>query len=782
MKRYKKTSYPTFTKGTSLYLVIVESPSKCGKIESYLGEQYKCVSSKGHLRELDSIKNFDIKYKNISDKEPHIELLKNVISQYPKENIILATDDDREGEAIAWHICDLFELDYNTTVRITFNEITKNAIQKSIQNPKLIDMKLVNSQKARQVLDLVVGYKISPLLWKYACNDKSKSLSAGRCQTPALRLIYDNHLLKKNSENEVKYKITGSFLSKNITFNLNKELNDQETVKDFLKKTISFKHELSLDPPRDAEKKPPEPFNTSKLLQTASNVLHISPKETMSLCQILYQDGFITYMRTESKKYSDEFLTNCSNYIQNNYKEDFVGNLGNIMSDDKTPHEAIRITNIERKYINKDKRIDSLYSLIWRNTIESCMSNAKFKIVDCKITAPNEYYYKNSIETPIFHGWRIISEKDMDNSNTAIQNTNNGLLLYLNTILSQKTSIIYNSVTASETVHTKHSHYNECSLVKKLEELEIGRPSTFSTFVDTIQQRGYVKKQNIEGIKCNLTNYTLTDDKIKKTSHEKIIGNEQNKLVIQPIGVVVIEFLVKNFEEIFSYDYTKIMECNLDEILQGVIDDWLDICIKCDEKIKELEKPLKNLTKETFKIDDKNIFMFSRNGPTVKETNEDGTFTFKSVKKDMNIDMEKMKKGEYTLDELVETNSRHLGEYEDAELYIKNGKYGLYAEWGDNKKGVSALKQSIDTVTFEDVVEFLKNGSEVEYENRNVLRVINDDITVRKGKFGAYVYYKTKTMNKPEFYNIKKFPEGFRYCKPEVLIQWLHENYNMPIH
>ena len=165
MKRYKKTSNPTFTKGTSIYLVIVESPSKCGKIESYLGEQYKCVSSKGHLRELDSIKNFDIKYKNISDKEPHIELLKDVISQYPKENIILATDDDREGEAIAWHICDLFELDYNTTVRITFNEITKNAIQKSIQNPKLIDMKLVNSQKARQVLDLVVGYKISPLLF-----------------------------------------------------------------------------------------------------------------------------------------------------------------------------------------------------------------------------------------------------------------------------------------------------------------------------------------------------------------------------------------------------------------------------------------------------------------------------------------------------------------------------------------------------------------------------------------------------------------------------------------
>ncbi len=773
--RPKKFVKNVFNKESSIYLIIVESPSKCAKIENYLGSQYKCIASKGHLRELESYKKYDIKFKNIEEKVSHIHFMTSIIKQYPKENVILATDDDREGEAIAWHICEIFELPVKTTKRITFNEITKDAIQKSIQSPKIINEKLVDSQKARQVLDVIVGYKISPLLWKYAYNNKDNSLSAGRCQTPALRLVYDNFLKKKENLDESKHKISGWFFSKNIEFHLSKELDNEDDVKSFLKKSINFKHELKISSPREINKPPPDPFNTSKLLQVSSQLLNNSPTNTMKLCQTLYQDGLITYMRTDNKKYSKEFINKSTQFVKERHGKEYIGNTEKVeKKDNKDPHEAIRVSDINTSSISRDAKLNSLYRLIWTNTIESVMSEAKYKVVDCEISAPDELKYKNTIEIPVFLGWKKIKNKEEDI--TENQNQNSNTLLYLNTIAKQKSQINYNKIKSTVIIHTKHSHYNESNLIKKLEELEIGRPSTFSTFIETIQQRGYVKKMNIEGTTIDSIDYILENDKISKNKVQKTFGNENNKLVLQPIGELVIIFLMKYFEELFSYDYTKNMENDLDNILNETLDDWTSVCKNCENKIKELSKPLKNLSKEVYKLDDKNEFLFSKYGATIRELQSDGKYEYKNIKKDIKIDLDKLKEGGYKLSELLEDKDKYMGKYDNMDLYVKTGMYGLYAEWGDNKKTLASLKKNISNITFEEIEKFLNKN-----ESSNILRSINENISIRKGKFGPYVYYKTKTMKQPQFFNLKKFKEGFTYCKEEVLINWLNETYSVTI-
>ena len=775
MKRnYKKPSKVlNFNKENSKYLLIVESPSKCAKIESYLGKDYKCIASKGHLRELDTYKNYEVKYKIVSEKSSHIKSMKEIMNQYEKENIILATDDDREGEAIAWHICEIFNLNINSTKRITFNEITKTALQNAIKTHKTINMQLVNSQKARQVLDTIIGYKISPFLWKHIYISKTNSLSAGRCQTPALRLIYENHLEKQSLENDKYYKTTGIFFNKNIEFILNTEMKSKKETSDFLLKSKDFDYELTVSSPRNSKKSQPEPFNTSKLLQICTNQLHCSPKEIMSFCQTLYQEGEITYMRTENKKYSKDFLASGSQYIESKFGKKHIGDLNKIENNVNNPHEAVRVTNIEKLSVtNTNTKIVSLYRIIWRNTIESMMSPASYEVYDCIINAPNNYKYKTSIEIPIFYGFMEI----LNNKKNLIeeQQRKKTLLMYLESLIKQKSKITYNKITCIENIHHKHSHYNESNLIKRLEDLGIGRPSTYAIFIDTIIQRNYVKKQNMEGKKYETIDYILEKGELFKKENEKIIGNENQKLVIQPLGILVIEFLTQYFDDMFSYGYTKTMEEDLDKVYNGLLDDWSEICKQCEENIKSQAKSLKNISKQTYQIDENHVFMFSKNGPTIKKTLENGETEFKSVK-DIQIDLEKLKNNEYELDDLLEENEKYLGICENQDLYIKKGKYGYYACYGENNKSMNIIKKPLQDIQYEEVVEVLNT----ENTSSNTLRIINDDISIRKGKYGLYAFFKTKQMSKPQFLNIKKFKESVTYCEKEVLIEWLKENYKI---
>jgi len=755
-----------FDKDGAKFLVIVESPSKCAKIESYLGSQYKCIASNGHIRHIDGLKSVNTKldyvptFTIIKEKETHVAKMRKILEMFSKTHIILATDDDREGEAIAWHICETFGLSVSDTKRIKFNEITKPAIHKSIQDPLRIDMNLVRAQQARQVLDILVGFKISPLLWKFLYNDTKNGLSAGRCQTPALRLVYDNE--KSKSDVTLAYKTRGRFTSKNIEFTLSREFDNKEDANNFLSKSMKFEHYLSIGSPIDSIRGPPKPFNTSRLLQAVS---HISPLETMALCQTLYQEGYITYMRTENTKYSVEFLADASKYITDKWGDKYIGPIANLENIDKSnPHEAIRVTNIETLEINNktNTRLASLYRLIWKNTVESCMADSKSSVTECRITAPDGLHYKHSIDIPTFAGWRKNGESEGSVSG-------NGTLFYFKSILAKPVN--YAFIESAVSFHNKHSHYTEASLISKLEELGIGRPSTFASLVETIQDRGYVKKMNLEGVKFSCIDYKLSANKIEETAVERVNGNEKNKLIIQPTGILIIEFLISQFECLFSYDYTNQMEAKLDEISSNnVAIPWHDICRECHILIRSLTK---NVSKESYKIDVNHDLVFTRNGPALSVKNSDGVIEYKSVRKDVPIVLDKLKRGEYTLDDLIEVQNRLIGKIGEHDVYIKHGRFGVYAEWGEHKKSLSELKKAESDITVDDIIGCAAPKSS------GILRTLTDDLSIRKGKYGAYAHYQRKDMPKPEFYNIKKFREGFSNCNADVLIKWLSDTYNI---
>ena len=311
-----------------MILIIVESPAKCKKIEGFLGNNYKCLASFGHIQQLSSLKNIDFQnnynltFEIIKEKSAKIKLLKDAVKK--SKEVIIATDDDREGEAIGWHLCNVLNLDVLTTKRIIFHEITKKAILKSMSNPTIINMNIVQAQNARQILDLYIGFKLSPILWEQISRKYKDGLSAGRCQTPALKIIYENQLDIKNAKKEVVYNTIGYFTSKNIPVELNFQFSGQTIMEEFLEESVNFDHSITCSKPSNVIKPPPEPFITSTLQQAASNNFHWGPKETMKYAQTLYENGYITYMRTDCKKYSEEFLDKTHKYIAQTYEEKYV--------------------------------------------------------------------------------------------------------------------------------------------------------------------------------------------------------------------------------------------------------------------------------------------------------------------------------------------------------------------------------------------------------------------------------------------------------------------------
>lgn len=779
----KKTTYSSNTSiniGNAIYLIIVESPSKCGKIESYLGQDYKCIASKGHIRELNGLKNIDIEnnfsptFTIIKEKAQHIKTMHEIISQFKKENIILATDDDREGEGIAWHICEIFNLSVEKTKRILFHEITQKAITDAMKSPTTVNMRLVKAQHARQILDILVGFKISPYLWKHIFSSKSNTLSAGRCQTPALRLIYDNQKERNERGTEKRYKTVGIFTEKKIEFVLDYEFLHEKEVEDFLTKSKNHSHKMTIEKEKESLKSPPKPFNTSRLLQTSSNALHNSPKQTMMLCQSLYQNGFITYMRTDSTKYAPPFLDTACKYICTNFGEKFVGVLDNIKNKDKNnPHEAIRVTDIHVHTIpSKNVKEVSMYKLIWRNTLESCMAHAKYMNTNILIDSPKmiidnkskQLYYKHVLEMPVFLGWKQVTIQDMDQSVIL------GMKMYLQSILHG--AIQYSKIASSVVIRNKVAYYNEASLIKKLEDLGIGRPSTFAMIVGTIQERGYVKCLDIEGESYNCNEYTLLFDKtLQKTNETKQFGNEKSKLQIQDLGLLCIEFLTKHFQTMFSYDYTKTMELDLDKIAD--LDSevlWYDVCDQCNNEIKLLAKSLAKLPKEKYMLDDDHEVIFTQYGPSIKKTNQDKTVSyFKSkIKK---LDMIKLRNGNYSVEDIIELPEPPLGIYQNENLYLKKGIYGYYLEYGENKVSVRDYKKDVATMDFIKAVNII----ETEKENKSsaIIRAINSDISIRNGKYGPYVFFKSSTMKKPKFFPLKKCPHEYESCDLDDLTQWI---------
>ena len=792
---------------TTTTLVIVESPAKCKKIEEYLGPGYKCVASYGHLRTISSLKNIDIEnnfkptYAIIDEpiKKKQIEFLRKEIKN--AYEVILATDDDREGEGIAWHLCELFKLDIEKTKRITFNEITETALREAIKNPRTVDMNIVHAQQARQILDILVGFKISPILWKCIVKGKDNALSAGRCQTPALRLLYDNKKEIKETKERKVYNTIGYFTNLNLSFDLHPEgkYENEEDMTDFLDGSISFQHIYTCDKPVKVFKKSPEPFTTSRLQQVASNELHYSPKETMRICQHLYEGGYITYMRTDSKVYSKDFIETAKEYIIRTYNgEKYINeNIDSITSglklekstskkkdkkdnmNTQEAHESIRPTNISLCELPEtlDSKERRMYKLIWETTLESCMASASFYSITANISAfqNNKFTYKS--EQVDFPGWKIVSKKylnEIKGENKEYQ--------YLQ-IIKQNEPIVYKKMVSRVTLKGSKLHYTEARLVQLLEEKGIGRPSTFSSLVDKIQERGYVKKEDIKGKEIICNDYELENGEIFEIETKREFGNEKGKLVIQPLGIIVIEFLVKHFNELFDYNYT----CKLEEILDKIAKDeyiWCESCEQCNKQIDVLIEAMGSQGKLEVKLDENNTYLVGKYGPVIKCVEEvDGKekVQFKAIKKD--VDIFKLEKGEYDLKEVIDTkkteakSSYILGQHEGKDVVLKKGKFGLYISWGKNSKTLKELgNRPIENITFDEVKKYLDEGS-------NIIREINSSISIRKGAKGDYIFYKNRKMKKPQFYDIKSFTievkEDYKICELNILKAWIGEKYKI---
>tara|TARA_B100001094_G_scaffold312757_1_gene349772 strand:+ start:1923 stop:4235 length:2313 start_codon:yes stop_codon:yes gene_type:complete len=767
-------------------LVIVESPAKCRKIESYLGIGYKCVASYGHIREfLNGLKSIDIgntfkpKYKLMTTKKKYINQLRSNIKK--ASEVILATDDDREGEAIAWHICKSFDLSLTHTKRIIFHEITKPAIKKALSNPTYLDLNKIYSQQSRQILDLLVGFKVSPILWK---NISGKSgLSAGRCQSSALRLVYDNYQDIKNRKGKKVYNTVGMFSylkQQSLPFELTIKFKKKETVETFLEESVYFNHKIENTSEKKIMKSEPIPLTTSRLQQKASNDLGFSPKQTMSCAQRLYENGYITYMRTDSIKYSGEFVKLTQNYIHDTYGEKYISKsifkLVNTNKKKKTKdkltqeaHEAIRPTSINRTSIPIGKKISNkelrLYLLIYKNALASCMSKAIYDKLVLVLSAPLKNNYKYCIERVVFEGWKIVYgvENNDDEYNKLKK-------------VSINTGLSYEKINSDMTIKDLKQHYNESRLIQLLEKKGIGRPSTFSSIISKIQDKGYVNKENVEGIKMECENFELISDEIEIKTEVKEFGSEKNKLVLQSTGLLVIEFLIKHFNKLFEYDYTKNMEALLDKIASGGME-WSDLCRDCNDIIDGSIKKIKKTDKPIIKIDEFHTYTIGRYGPVIKYKDEKGNISFKQINKNLKIDLEKLKNGEYSLKQLMYSDNsesppnqnRNLGEYNGEEVILKNGKYGMYVTINGKNTSVKYINKEMEDIMLKDVVEYINKKSS---SSSNIIKKLSDDISIRKGKYGPYVFYKTTSMNRPKFISMKGMAEE------EITISWVEANLN----
>jgi DNA topoisomerase-1 len=817
---------------TKTSLVIVESPAKCKKIEGILGPGYKCIASYGHLRSIPDLaaididNDFKIEYSVIQEdiKLKQIERIRKEI--VAADEVILATDGDREGEAIAWHLCQLFNLPVETTKRIIFHEISETAILAAIRNPMRVDLNLFYAQQARQVLDLLVGFTITPLLWNNISKTHKCSLSAGRCQTPALRLVYDNYLDIKKSPGKLIYNITGYFTNLNLPFELSKQLTNIEDTRRLMEHCAKSdsKFICNKSAAKKSIRKAPEPLTTSTLQQLASNELHLSPKETMRLAQQLYEAGHITYMRTDSKKYSKEFIDKMKKYIVATYSEQYVSQTLDLIccninkeetklepdvktDERKEAHEAIRPVSLEAD-LDPDlpQKAVKLYELIRSKTLEACMPSAQYSTIAATITTleekekakeektKEEYNLVYRAEQVVFKGWQIVNWKP----DTTMENAYNYFVM-----LKPNTEMIYKKIEAKNVLKDLKQHFTEARLVQLLEEKGIGRPSTFASLIDKIVERKYVEKQNIEGKTVECLDFLLDDKRqINEVPCTKEFGNEKGKLVIQPLGIIVVEFLIKYFNTFFDYSYTKEMESDLDLIATNK-KQWTSLCCNCNKDLTKVIDGLTNLKRFEIQIDEYHSIIIGKHGPVIKKTlsndniiktktnsknknkNKDDV-TFIPLKKGLDIkvlsDFERINGRQLTLDDVVEpsnTINGALGKYKGHDLFLKNGKYGPYAQWGSNMKSLKELDKPTEKMEYNEVIKFLDKDILDPTKPVGLVRELSTNLSIRTGKFGDYLFYKKPRATKPEFLKLNEFKSDYKTCDKELLLNWITQTYKI---
>ena len=735
------------------HLLIVESPAKAKTIEKFLGKDFKVMSSYGHIRDLDKgnaaidIENdFSEKYIIPEDKKKVVKELKKLAKEV--EDVWLATDEDREGEAISWHLCEVLGLDPKTTKRIVFHEITESAIKRAVDQPRTVDQNLVNAQRARRILDRLVGFELSPILWRKL----AQARSAGRVQSVAVRLIVEREREIQDFEPVESYKISAFFdlradgNSFKLKSQLAKGLATEEEARQFLEDCKDSTFTIDKIEVRPSKKSPSAPFTTSTLQQEASRKLGFSVAQTMLVAQKLYEAGKITYMRTDSVNLSNEALGNINNVINNEYGSEYAQTrtFKNKSGSAQEAHEAIRPTYVENKTVDGPANEQRLYDLIWKRTVASQMADARLENTNVKISiSKREERLVAKGQVIKFDGFLKLYLEGSDEDG---EEDESGLLPPIKE--GQELDLDYSVANQRFTRHP--SRYTEASLVKKLEELGIGRPSTYAPTISTVQKRGYVVKEDREGYVRDVKEILLIKGKIEEKVHQEITGSERSKLFPTDLGKVTTDFLQKHFDEVMDYSFTADLEEKFDKIAEGDFT-WNAIVGDFYKPFHEtVEETMETAERETGErdlgVDPKSgrpvIARMGRYGPMVQMGKQDDEEKPKFAKLRPTQSIETI-----TFEEAMDLFKmpRVLGEYEDKEVKVSIGRYGPYI-LHDNKFTSIPKEYDVYSIPLEDAIPLIDAKRKADAE-KFIKEFEEEGIQVLNGRWGPYVKKKGDRRN-----------------------------------
>lgn len=740
-------------------LVIVESPAKAKTIEKFLGKDFVVKSSFGHIRDLPSkdmsidIENdFQPKYVVSEDKGKVVSELKKEVQK--ADMVWLASDEDREGEAIAWHLKETLGLEPEKTKRIVFNEITKNAILNAVENPRDIDINLVNAQQARRVLDRIVGYEISPVLWKKV----KPALSAGRVQSVAVRLIVEKETEIQNFKQHTLYKVKAAFLTnegKHIFTTLDKKFETKEETLKFLNDCKEAIFSVEAIETKPSKTSPSAPFTTSTLQQEASKRLGMSVSRTMSVAQNLYEEGYITYMRTDSVNLSDLALAQAKEVILSEYGDSYlkIRKYANKIKGAQEAHEAIRPTDLSRKEIIAEPAAQRLYDLIRKRTLASQMADAKLEKTNITIAISNreEKHIANG-EVVLFDGFMKVYAPNREEDSTE-EKESTSILPRVNQ--GEVLQHLYSK--AQESHSTPPARYNEAMLVKKLEDLGIGRPSTYAPTITTIQKREYVNKQDNPAQQREIVVLFLENGNINEQQEQENFGSEKGKLHPTDIGTIVNNFLVEHFTDIIDYNFTAQVEKQFDKIAQGD-ESWQDMMKEFytpfHKEVEATKESKKESGERLLGIDNasgKNVYAkIGRFGAMIQigEISDEEKPRFASLKKTQSINT-------ITLEEALDLFRlpRVVGILNEHEIVANNGRFGAYISY--NTKNYT-LPKGIDPmeVSFEECVEVIeKKDKQTELVGKVLATKDGKDITLAYGRYGMYIKYDENNFRIPRGVN-----------------------------
>lgn len=738
-------------------LVIVESPAKAKTIEKFLGADFTVMSSYGHIRDLakkdlgiEREKGYKPKYVQSPDKK---NVIKELRTASKDAGIVwLASDEDREGEAIAWHLFEVLKLDSAKTKRIVFHEITPKAIKNAIENPREIDINLVDAQQARRVLDRLVGFELSPLLWKKV----KPSLSAGRVQSVAVRLLVEREREIIAFNPESAFKISGEFQDVqtgkyNLSAELNKRLKKSDQVNDFFETLKGQKYEVSSVQKKPGKKSPAAPFTTSTLQQEAARKFGFSVSQTMSIAQRLYEAGHITYMRTDSVNLSNDAITAAEKEIKKSFGEQYhnARRYTTKVKGAQEAHEAIRPTYMQNHAISAPNAEQRLYSLIWKRTVASQMADAKLEKTTITIPVKNnsDYKFVAQGEVLLFDGFLklYIESSDDDNAEDV-----RGLL----PPLKEGDSLDLLNSKAIERYANSPARYTEATLVKKLEELGIGRPSTYAPTISTIQKRNYAVKEERPGKERVIQEITYKDNQIKASKRTETYGSEKNKLFPTDVGMVVNDYLIEHFDQVLDYSFTANVEKEFDRIAEGdrqwsaMIDEFYKPFHKTVEFAEEHSerKSGERILGEDPESKRPVLVRIGKYGPIAQigTSEEEEKPQFASLKHDQHIET-------ITLEEALELFKlpRQLGEFEDKKVSVAIGRFGPYVR---HDSMFASLTKEDDpySIDLERAIELIKEKREA--DAKKLIKVFDEKekIKVQNGKYGPYITHKRKNYRIPK--------------------------------